>query len=274
MVVCCVVGAAQSLYFFLSLYFLCFTGLIICRVIIIAASCASRPKDRKRKLLFMLRHLRRPISHQLLLLHRMSSSTTSTTRQIVVDPFCYRAFDDPAYSGYLNTNKVEFENKINEFFEKNERSLTDGYAPFCKHIFVPNFVGDHVRTPVVEITDENVHLLRSGYEARTKEELPVLSRWFENVETPIAEYLDIILYSGEQIVKENQAMGKERTQTEPWGVVSIKPQNTTSELPMQPITMLRNALGKEEGGSGVPLERSKYNESVEFWRRHAPVKSA
>ena len=222
---------------------------------------------------FMLRSLHRRISHQLLH-HRMSSSTTSTTRQIVVDPFCYRAFDDPAYSGYLNTNKVEFENKINELFEKNDRSLTEGYAPFCKHIFVPNFVGDHVRTPVVEITDENVHLLRSGYEARTKEELPVLSRWFENVETPVAEYLDIILYSGEQIVKENEAMGKERIHTEPWGVVSIKPQNTTSELPMQPITMLRNALGKEEGGSGVKLERIKYNESVEFWRRHAPVKSA
>lgn len=40
-----------------------------------------------------------------------------------------------------------------------------------------------------------------------------------------------------------------------WGVVSIKPQNLDHEIPMDPITMMRNALGKEEGGSGVPLDR-------------------
>ena len=45
-----------------------------------------------------------------------------------------------------------------------------------------------------------------------------------------------------------------------------------SEIPMNPITMMRNALGKEEGGSGVPLDREKYLKSVEFWRKHALVK--
>ena len=29
--------------------------------------------------------------------------------------------------------------------------------------------------------------------------------------------------------------------------------------------MIRNALGKEEGGSGVTLNREKYMQSVEFW---------
>ena len=138
-----------------------------------------------------------------------------------------------------------------------------------------NFVGDHLKTPVVEITPENERLLRSGYEARTPEELPVLQRWFDatDVETPKAEWLDIILYSADQIVKENAAMGKERDQTEPWGIVSIKPQNVNTELPMQPITMLRNALGKEQGGSGVALKREAYNESVNFWKCHAPVRA-
>jgi hypothetical protein len=40
---------------------------------------------------------------------------------------------------------------------------------------------------------------------------------------------------------------------------------------MQPITMMRNALGKEEGGSGVPLEREKYEESTAYWQNHAPI---
>lgn len=38
---------------------------------------------------------------------------------------------------------------------------------------------------------------------------------------------------------------------------------------MAPITMLRNALGAEEGGSGVPIDREAYARSVAFWRNHA-----
>ena len=68
-------------------------------------------------------------------------------------------------------------------------------------------------------------------------------------------------------------MGKEGTASDaPWGIISVKSQDVDYEVPMQPITMMRNALGKEEGGSGVPLVREKYMESVDFWKDHAPVK--
>jgi hypothetical protein len=40
---------------------------------------------------------------------------------------------------------------------------------------------------------------------------------------------------------------------------------------MQPITMLRNALGREEGGSGVPLDRRAYEASVAYWEAHATL---
>eukprot|EP00983_Pelagomonas_calceolata_P029264 917066-Pelagomonas_calceolata.AAC.10 len=39
-------------------------------------------------------------------------------------------------------------------------------------------------------------------------------------------------------------------------------QNEPFETPMQPITMLRNALGREEGGSGVPIDKEAYNKWV------------
>ena len=58
---------------------------------------------------------------------------------------------------------------------------------------------------MLPITKENEPLLRSGYEARTEQELPVLVRWFpaESLPSPpVAKYLDIILYSREQINKE------------------------------------------------------------------------
>ena len=37
---------------------------------------------------------------------------------------------------------------------------------------------------------------------------------------------------------------------------------------MDPITAMRNALGAEEGGSGVKLNREEYLKSVEFWKNH------
>ena len=42
-------------------------------------------------------------------------------------------------------------------------------------------------------------------------------------------------------------------------------------MPMQPITMMRNALGRDQGGSGVALDAAKYEEAVDYWRRHATV---
>ena len=172
--------------------------------------------------------------------------------------------------------KEDFTAKSNELFMQDTGALKEGYAPFCKHLFVPNFLPDAVCT-YVEITPENEQHLRSGYEARTEKELPVLSRWFDatKVTAPPAQYLDLILYSKEQIMKENEAMGQESPNAEidyDWGIISVKPQMVDYETPMQPITAMRNSLGKEYGGSGVPMDFEKYKQAVEFWEKHAVLK--
>ena len=41
---------------------------------------------------------------------------------------------------------------------------------------------------------------------------------------------------------------------------------------MKPETIIRNALGVSEGGSGVPLDKEKYLKSVDFWSKNATVK--
>eukprot|EP00331_Platyophrya_macrostoma_P002429 CAMPEP_0176417718 /NCGR_PEP_ID=MMETSP0127-20121128/7044_1 /TAXON_ID=938130 /ORGANISM="Platyophrya macrostoma, Strain WH" /LENGTH=122 /DNA_ID=CAMNT_0017797909 /DNA_START=235 /DNA_END=600 /DNA_ORIENTATION=- len=122
----------------------------------------------------------------------------------------------------------------------------------------------------MQITKDNEHLLRSCYEARTEKELAVLTRYFPEslVKPEVAPYLDVILYSKEQVQKENEAMGNKDPNADvayEWGVVSVKPQSIDRETPMTPITMMRNALGKDQGGSGVALDREKYNEAVEYW---------
>ncbi len=42
-----------------------------------------------------------------------------------------------------------------------------------------------------------------------------------------------------------------------------------AEIPMAPITMMRNALGVAEGGSGVALDPDAYRRSVAFWSANA-----
>lgn len=155
--------------------------------------------------------------------------------------------------------------------------LLDGYAPFCKLLVVPNFTD--AKTGTLPITMENFQHLRTGYSARTEGELPVLSRWFEvpNQFVPTADYLVVVLYDRDQLLKEHNS----KNQTEPfeledgtmWGVVAILGQMHDEEEPLNPITMMRNSLGKEEGGSGVPIDREEYEQSVEFWTNNAIVRS-
>jgi hypothetical protein len=53
--------------------------------------------------------------------------------------------------------------------------------------------------------------------------------------------------------------------------VSIKAQDVDYELPMNPITAMRNALGEEEGGSGIPIDRKAYKDAVDYWKDHAVI---
>ena len=63
-----------------------------------------------------------------------------------------------------------------------QADLVDGYAPFCKHLFVPNFVGATLNS--LQIDDSNRHLLVSGYSKRRPEELAVLTRHASSLDFP------------------------------------------------------------------------------------------
>ncbi|MGJ8670936.1 MAG: DUF3228 family protein [Oceanococcus sp.] len=165
---------------------------------------------------------------------------------------------DGRRNAITGTDAQSFEDYINAH---EPEKILDGYAAFCKLYVYKNWTSS--RVAAVPITAQNEHLLHSAYEARNKKELAVLNRWFEGVEPPLANYLLVILYDREQLHKEGD---KIKT---PWGVVGCLATSEAEEIPLAPITMLRNALGVEEGGSGVPLDREAYKKSVEFWSRHA-----
>ena len=180
--------------------------------------------------------------------------------QIVLTEFARpRLFPrEPRRNTIQDITAAQFERHLNDHAPL---TVLEGYAPFCKLHVHRNWTSTRCLT--IPITDTNRHLLRSTYEARNDSELPVLVRWFESVEPPVADYLIAILYNREQLVKEGSPIDAE------WGVVGCMYTGEPQETPMAPITMMRNALGVGEGGSGQQLNREAYRRSVEYWSAHA-----
>lgn len=188
--------------------------------------------------------------------------------------FARRHFD-PTFGGtkILTMSEDDFVEKMHWRMERNHSMrVLDGYADFCKLVMFDNFAD--LPTGSMEITNENFHLLKSGYKSRQKGELPILSRWFElPVNAPEAKVITIVLYSKEQIEAEEKARGNtDFIFKKKWGIVNVMAHMDYTVEPMTPITMMRNALGKEEGGSGVPLDKEEYINAAKYWNTHAVVK--
>ena len=56
-------------------------------------------------------------------------------KSLILDQFAFRSFDKTRTSNYINMDKQEFLNKVNDLY-KSESQWVDGYAPFCKHLFI------------------------------------------------------------------------------------------------------------------------------------------
>jgi hypothetical protein len=207
--------------------------------------------------------------------------SSDTPKRLILDTFAYRSFDKTYRKNYIDYPKENFLAEINKLLISYTQ-FKDGYAPFCKHLFIKNFV-PNFKPNYVPITEQTEKLIKTCYETRQQNELPVLSRYIPldsltKVDIPDAKYLDIILYSKEQIIKEKIAMKESQEEITAlsnidfeYGIIAIKPQDVDYELPMLPITMMRNALGVDQGGSGVQLEREKYMESVAFWEKNVII---
>jgi hypothetical protein len=191
--------------------------------------------------------------------------------KIAMTPFALRHWDPASKAAQIEGLSAPDLVELCSGAVRGGSALADGYAPFCKHLFLEN--PSEMRCAFAPITDRNRHLLRHGYVARREGELAVLERWFEGVDAPRARFLDVILYSHAQLVAEAKAYPEHEDVPDcDWGIVAIIGTLEAIEPPMPPITQMRNALGRSEGGSGVPIDRQKYAAAVVFWDHHAAVK--
>lgn len=215
----------------------------------------------------------------------------------------YDVFVKDSYSAVMK----KLDDKYTKGWQWQDYRLLDGYADFCKLLIVPNFTD--ARTGTVQLTNENYQWVRSIFNARRDWELPVENKSIHlPMPAPEAKFLVFVLYTNEHLKEEHKVEkevefkqanekrikeGKEPLSESDWkslmtidglkyefegdeevewGVVSIMGQMVNIEEPMHPNTMIRNHMGKEFGGSGVPIDRDAYMRSVEFWSNHAIVR--
>lgn len=158
--------------------------------------------------------------------------------------------------------------------------LVDGKWNFLKYLIFENW-DKRIKQQVVPITDKNRNKIKSDYKARTPEELPVLSRYIELKKLPVANYIVVVLYSHEQLLKEFEANQPEDSLGEvefeldndcDYGIVAILGTEKPQPDPIVPATQLRNALGVEYGGNGEKIDNADYMEGVKFWSENVLVK--
>ena len=199
--------------------------------------------------------------------------------KIEYDPFVNRQFS-PGFSG----TKVDLEIKdellevINDtYINGDSKQLLNSDWNFCKYLVIKNDFD--VKCAVREITLDIYPYIRTDYVQRTPDELAILSRFAQlppAFKSQKPNYIVLVLYSKRQLEKEFKP--KEEGQefyfdnSVEWGIVSIMGTMEPKPDPLVPITIMRNALGIEEGGNGEILNKDSYNESVEFWSKYILVK--
>ena len=153
---------------------------------------------------------------------------------------------------------------------KSPEIISPGYASFCEIRTLKNrdikgrVIFESFKATTVEkqrALDQGA-TLHTAYEARSEQELPVLVEWITGIKAQAASYIHLILYSREQMAKEKDPIEAD------WGIVSVSASMTALVEPMRPITALRNALGVSEGGSGSPIDKKAYQDSVCYWSKY------
>jgi hypothetical protein len=204
--------------------------------------------------------------------------------KIEYDPFVTRQFSN-SFSG----TKIPLDIKDDVLMNANDAFdyltkysaedylLLDSEWDFCKYLVIPNYFD--IKCAVREITLDVYPYIRTDYSQRTPDELAVLTRFVQlppGFKSQSANHIVFVLYSKEQLEKEF----KPKVETDifyfddsiEWGIVAIMGTMEAKPDPLIPITIMRNALGIDEGGNGEKLNREVYIESVEFWSKYILIK--
>ncbi len=197
--------------------------------------------------------------------------------RIEYDPFVYRQFS----SSFAGTKvSSEIKDSLLDVIQPNsdiKKTMLDSKWDFCKYLVIENTFG--IKCAVKPITLDIYPFIRTDYSSRTPSELPILTRFAQlppGIKLDDAKYIVFVLYSSAQLEKEfKPKLDKTEFYFDKgvsWGIVSIMGTMEDKPDPLVPVTIMRNALGIDEGGNGEVLDKESYMESVDFWSKYILVK--
>ena len=170
-------------------------------------------------------------------------------------------------SGKTYSNNLSFE-QIADHAEK-QLSLgkyKDGYREGVIIISVSNELIKHFVCPFVKI-NSNTKLF-ANFIHRSPGEEPYIQICALNGKLLKTGKVHLVLYSNE-VLKEN----KENSTKCDWELISIlSVPKGISEIPMGPVTMMRNQLNLK-GGTKGKYSSNDWAQSVRFWQNYAVLKS-
>ena len=199
-------------------------------------------------------------------LYNLTAETDmADTANIEMLEFCLSNTFDPSRSGTTVTGieADEFMIQINHRvgLAGTIIEVSDEYPEICRHLFIRNDFTTTLqgvvrvldKTPVVsEMTTRGGREdLEEAYKAYWVEA--------ENVEVPMAEFLDVILYSREHLRHEGISIEGD------WGVVAVLGVPTCEQTPPTRVTLERNSAGTGAGGNGLTATDSMLSKSDAYW---------
>lgn len=164
------------------------------------------------------------------------------------------------HNSYFDGSWEELEQLVMENFSNNE----PGTGSVDGDVLLINVPANNFHTSIVEITDDNRHLVEEIDYVRQDGEAPVKSRIIRNIEKPLAKFAKIVVYRADVLDRDDN-----RSTDAEWEIVSINAQNT-EHVPMSPSTMLRNT-NHEKGGTYRVYSDEQWAESYAYWDHHASI---
>lgn len=167
-------------------------------------------------------------------------------------------------NSYFTGTWEELETLVMEHFDNNEW----GTGSQTGDVLLVTVPPEGFRTSIVEITDENRHLIEEVEKVRVEGEKPYISQVIRKGMTKQpARFAKIVIYRADVLALDN-----DRTTDAEWEIVSVNAQND-EHTPMHPTTMLRNAQN-ETGGTLRTYSDAEWAEAHAYWETHVSIEES
>lgn len=162
-------------------------------------------------------------------------------------------------NSYFDGSWEEIETLVTQY----QHDFEPGTGSVDGDVILVNVPPENFYTPIVEITDENAHLVEEVEHVRMEGEKPVVTKIVKGQKPP-ANFVQIVCYRADVLAQDN-----DRSNEAEWEIIAVNGQKDKN-TPMHPTTMLRNSQ-HDKGGTFRVYSDAEWEEAYTYWSSHAYI---